>query len=443
MPKYKLAINGGPKVRYKKFPFCTPIGREEIKAATEVLKSGILSQFLGSWHESFYGGPQVQQLEKEWAAFYKVKHAVSVNSATSALICAVGAAGISPGDEVIVTPYSMCVSATAPLFYGAIPVFADIEEDYLCLNPKSIEQKITKRTRAIIVADILGQPYDAAAINKLARKYKLIVIEDAAQAPGAKYKGKYAGTLADMGIYSLNYHKHIHTGEGGILVTDDDILAERARMIRNHADAVIDSRPLKLLKKKSIGSYVNMLGYNFRMTELEAAVARQQLKKIKKFNTERLKNVNYLAKKLSVIPFIKSLKKRPGCEHVYYMPAFSFDEIIAGVARDKFIKAVAAELSPMAKRENEGVLIETGYVKPLYLLPIFQKQICYGSKGYPFRSPYYKGKLSYQKGLAPVCEYHHYHDLFLIELIMPGLSRRDLDDIAEAFYKVWRNLGEL
>lgn len=431
----RLAINGGPKIRKNFFPFCTSIGEEEIKAVTKVLKSGILSQFIGCEHENFYGGSQVKALEKDWAKYFKVKHAVSVNSATSALIAAVGAAGVGPGDEVIVTPYSMCISATAPLFYGALPVFADIEKNYFCLDPKSVEEKITERTKAIIVVDIFGQPYDAEAINKIAKKHKLIVIEDASQAPGAKYKNKFSGTLGDVGIFSLNYHKHIHCGEGGILATNNDDWAERARLIRNHAEAVVPGRKMKNL--------VNMLGYNFRMTELEAAVARQQLKKLKKLFKIRIDNVRYLENKLSPIPFIKTVPVRKNCTHSFYILPLLFNSKIVGISRNRFVEAVVAELPYMEKRENEGVLIEVGYVKPLYLMPIFKNLKCYGNNGYPFNQPEYKNSLNYKEGLAPNAEFHHKNDLITLDLIKPGMSREDLDDVARAFLKVWKNIDEL
>ena len=257
--KNKLAINGGLKVRTKPFPFCSTIGTEEISHVTRVLSSGVLSQFIGAQHQYFYGGPEVRALEKEWAKYFGVKHAISVNSATSGLICAVGASGVEPGDEVIVTPYSMCISATAPLFYSAIPVFADIEKKYFCLDPASVEKNITKRTKAIIVVNLFGQPYDADKINHIARKHNLVVIEDNSQAPGAQYKGKYSGTLGDMGIYSLNYHKHIQSGEGGVIVTNDDYLAKKIRLIRNHAEAAVEDGQSQDL--------ANMLGFNFRMTK--------------------------------------------------------------------------------------------------------------------------------------------------------------------------------
>jgi dTDP-4-amino-4,6-dideoxygalactose transaminase len=169
----KLAILGGEKVRKTKFPSYTPIGKEELQEVTEVFSSNVFSRFLGAWHEDFFGGPQVQALEKEWAEFFGVKHAISVNSATSGLYCAVGAIGTEPFDEIIVSPYTMCASATAPLIYNAIPVFADIEPDCFCLDVNSIEEKITDRTRAIIVVDIFGQAYDAEKINELAKKYNL------------------------------------------------------------------------------------------------------------------------------------------------------------------------------------------------------------------------------------------------------------------------------
>ncbi|MBI3633247.1 MAG: DegT/DnrJ/EryC1/StrS family aminotransferase, partial [Candidatus Vogelbacteria bacterium] len=286
-----LAIFGGSPVRTKKFPAYKFIGEDEKREVDRVLDSGILSRYLGCWHEDFLGGPEVQSFEKEWAEYFGVKHAIAVNSATSGLQAAVGAAHVGPGDEVIVTPYSMCISATAPLLYGAIPVFAEVEKDLFCLDAESVESKITDKTKAIIIVDLFGQPYDADKINAIAKKHNLIVIEDCAQAPGAKYKNRYAGTLGDMGVYSLNYHKHIHTGEGGVVVTNDDDFANRLRLIRNHAEAVVE--------EKGDTDLVNMLGFNFRMTEIQAAIGRVQLRKLKDLVDKRVANCNYLASQLS------------------------------------------------------------------------------------------------------------------------------------------------
>ena len=261
----KLAINGGKPVRTNPFPAHKTLGEEEITQVSEVIRSGVLSKFLGAHHDDFYGGPQVRAAEKEWAQHFGVKHAISVNSNTSGLICSVGAIGIQPGDEVIVCPYSMSISATAPMFYGGVPVFADIEPEFFCMDPKSIESCITHKTKAIIVVDLFGQPYAAEEIGELARKHDLKIIEDCAQAPGAKFGDKFAGTLGDIGVFSLNYHIHIHTGEGGFVVTNDDNLCERIKLIRNHAESVVAARDTKDLS--------NMLGFNFRMTEIEATIA--------------------------------------------------------------------------------------------------------------------------------------------------------------------------
>lgn len=430
-----LAINGGKKVREKLFPAYNPIGEEEKRVVEKVLDKGKLSRFLGVWHEDFYGGNEVRALEKEWAEKFGVKHAISVNSATSALYCAVGAAGIGPGDEVIVSPYTMTASASAALVYNAVPVFADIEEDYFCLDPNSIEEKITERTKAIIVVDIMGQPYNADVINAIAQKHNLIVIEDAAQAPGAMYKGKYAGTLGDMGIYSLNYHKHIHSGEGGIIVTDNDELAERLMLIRNHAEAVVEA--------KGVNNLVNMIGFNYRMTEIEAAIAREQLKKLDNLLEERLKNVEYISNKLDEIPCIEVSKIRESCKHAFYIQALKFKKEIAGMSRERFIEAVNAELAPFEKRENEGVKLAGGYVRPLYLQPIYQKLVGYGETGCPFKCPMYKGTLNYNKGVCPTCEKMHFEELMTHEFMVPSMTKEDIDDVLEAFNKVWKNREEL
>jgi len=429
-----LAINGADKLRTKPFPAYNTIGIEEEEAALRVLRSGKLSSYLGTWHDDFYGGVEVQALERAWEKFFKVKHAISVNSATSGLYAAVGAAGVGPGDEVIVSAYTMSASATAALVYGAIPVFADIEEDYYCLDVESIESKITSKTKAIIVVDIFGQVYDVDAINALAAKHGLIVIEDAAQAPGAMHKEKYAGTLGDMGIFSLNYHKHIHSGEGGIIVTDDDILADRLRLIRNHAEAVLSARGIK-----SRDELINMIGFNYRMTEIEAAIAHEQLKKLPALLTERIANTDYLNGKLAKTPCLIKTKVRAQSKHVFYVHALQFDPDIAGMHRNTFIDAVKAELPQTLLRDESAVLLSYGYVKPLYLQPLYQERIGFGRDGFPFN----QSSINYEKGLCPVTEKMHYDLLLSHEFMRPGMSKDDMDDVVSAFEKVWEHRGEL
>lgn len=428
----QLAINGGKPVRTEPFPAYVTVGEAELEATARVINSGVLSRYLGGCHEQFMGGDEVRALEREWAAHYGVGHAVAVNSASSGLICALGAAGVGPGDEVIVTPWSMCVSATAPLFYGAIPVFADVEPDCFCLDPADVERKITPRTKAIIVVDLFGQPYDAMRLNALAKKHNLTVIEDAAQAPGASLHGRPAGTLGHMGVFSLNYHKHIQCGEGGVIVTGDAKLAERLQLIRNHAEAVVEG--------KGVADLSNMLGFNMRMTELDAAVARVQLTKLAGFNEKRLDNVRYLEAGLSEIPALIMPKVRDGAGHVYYVHACRYDENLASLPAGRFAAAVRAELPPFRLREKEGTSCHAGYAQPLYLLPLFQKRIAIGGRGWPFTlAP----ERVYAPGLCPVSERLHAGGLVFHEFALPCMERKDLDDVLTAFEKVWEHRSEV
>ncbi len=433
----KLAINGGKPVRNRKdlFPAYNPIGKEELKAAIRVVKSGALSKYIGEWDPMFYGGKEVRAFEKEWAKKFGVKHSIATNSATSSIIVALGAIGIEPGDEVIVSPYSMCISATSPLFWGAVPVFADIDPDYFTLDPKSVEKAITPRTKAIIVVDLFGGLHDVDAINAIAKKHGLKVICDAAQAPGALFKGKYAGTLSDVGVYSLNFHKHIHTGEGSIAVTNDDTLAERMQLIRNHAEAVVEG--------KGVTDLTNMIGQNYRLTEILAAIGREQLKKLPKLVKERQKNCEYIAKRCMDMPGFSPAPTRPGTTHVHYMQIFSYDEKTTGVPREKFFAALKCELPGAKLQEEEGTLMGQGYVKPIYLMPIFQKQIAFGSKGYPFKSEFYKGTARYEKGMCPVVERWYEKEMINHDNMRPGMKKKDLDDVIMAFHKVYENRDEL
>ncbi|MGB0744294.1 MAG: DegT/DnrJ/EryC1/StrS family aminotransferase [Opitutales bacterium] len=429
-----LAINGGTPVRTKPFPAYVTVGEEEKVALSRVIDSGCLSKYLGAWHPQFMGGVEVRTLEEEWAEHFGAKHAIAVNSATSGLYCAVGAAGLEPGDEVIVSPYTMCASATAPIIYSAIPVFADVEPDCFCLSPSAVEKAITERTKAILAVDLFGQPYDADAINKIAQRHNLLVIEDTAQAPGARLNGRPAGNLADIGVFSLNYHKHIHCGEGGIIVTDDDELAERMCLIRNHAEAVMGP--------KGYTNLANMVGFNYRMTELEASVARCQLAKLPRLLEKRVHNAAYLGKALTEIPALTMPTARPGAEHVYYVHAGLFDEDIASVPRDIFIDAVRAELPCFELREQEGVKLASGYVKPLYLQPMFQSRIAFGSQGWPFTAST-TDQVDYSPGRCPVAEELWSKTLFTQEHMLPSLSEGDMDDVIAAFWKVWEHRSEL
>ncbi len=428
----KLAINGGKKLRTKPFPAYNTIDEQEETAVLRVLRSGKLSTYLGTWHDDFYGGSEVRALEEEWADFFDVKHAISVNSATSGLYAAVGAIGIEPGDEVIVTPYTMSASATAILLYGGIPVFADVEKKYFCIDPQSVEKLITPKTKAIMAVDIFGQACDFKSLRQIAKKHNLKIIEDAAQAPYAKLGNEFTGTLGDIGVFSLNYHKHIHCGEGGIVVTNDDELALKIQLIRNHAETVIDAKGYK--NKEELH---NMLGFNFRMTEIEAAISRVQLTKLKKLIEERIANVAYLEKQLNNIPCLEMPKARDGAKHVYYVHSMLFKEKSTSLHRNTFIDAVKAELPPTLMRDDSSVLLSYGYVKPLYLQALYQEKVCFGK--YPFSL----SDRVYKKGDCPVCEKLHKNTLVTHEFMRPKMCKNDLDDVVRAFEKVWRNKEEI
>ncbi|MFK7862091.1 MAG: DegT/DnrJ/EryC1/StrS family aminotransferase [Granulosicoccus sp.] len=422
--KHKLAIHGGPKVRERLFPAHITIGEEEKLAVNKVLDSGILSNFLGAHHENFMGGVTVRDCEAAWAKRFGAKHALTVNSNTSGLIAALGAIGIGPGDEVIVTAYSMCASATAPLFYGAVPVFADVEPDTFCLDVNSIESVITPNTKAIVVVDLFGQPYDAHAIRTLAQKHDLKIIEDCAQAPGASLDGEHAGMLGDIGVFSLNYHKHIHCGEGGVLLTDDDNLAQRISLIRNHAESVVG--PM------GITDLTNMIGYNFRMTEIEAAIAMCQLDKLDTLLQTRWGRVKYFESKMSGFEALTMPAVREGATHAYYSHSCLWNTTVQ-VARNVFIDAVKAELSCFELRQKEGVKLGVGYVPPIYLLPAFRQRCSIGKTHDPLTNAWQ----NYEIGLCPVVEDLHNRRMVVHDFIVPSMQEADIDDVVLAFEKVW------
>jgi perosamine synthetase len=425
-----LALKGGKPVRTKLFPAYNTIGEAEKSAVLRVLESGNLSQFLGAWHKDFFGGPTVQKFENDWKKAFGSKYAISVNSNTSGLFAAIGACGIKAGDEVIVSPYTMSASALAPIIYGAVPVFADVDDLNYGLSPESIEKCITPRTKAIIVVHLFGNPAKMDEIMTIANKYNLKVIEDCAQAPMALYKGKPVGTIGDIGIFSLNYHKHIHTGEGGILTTNNEQIAERIYLIRNHGENIVEP--------KGVQDVFNTHGFNFRMTEIEAAIGIEQLKKLPSLIEERLDNVKYFTNELKKIdgltaPFVEFEGK-----HVFYLHALKFDKSIIGIDRNKFVDAVKAEI-PSAILREDTPLMGSGYVRPLYLQPLYQQRATHCS----FNCEKYKGQVNYNKGICPNAEKLHYEELITHEYIRPGMTKEDLMDVINAIDKVCKNIHEL
>ena len=390
----------------------------------EVIDSGNLSQFVGAWHEDFYGGPKVKEFEKDCKDFFNVKHAITVNSWTSGLIAAVGAIGIEPGDEIIVSPWTMCASASAILHWNAIPVFADIEPKTFCLDPKSIEDNISPYTKAIMVVDIFGHSANMNAIMKIAKKYKLKVISDCAQSIGASYHGRYAGTLADIGGFSLNYHKHIHTGEGGVLVTNDDKLAEKLRLIRNHAEAVVGA--------KGEDNLVNMIGYNFRLGEIECAIGIEQLKKLPSLIKSRQRIAKQLNEGLKGLSSLTLPNVEEGCTHVYYSFAMTLNSETLGLNKEIIVQALRAE----------GVPISSVY-ENIHLLPMFQKKIAYGSKGFPWSSEICHRDIDYSKGICPNAERMKDETYLGMGLCNFEYNENEVNLIIESFHKVWQNLDSL
>lgn len=403
-----LALFGGTPAIEGPIPAYQSIGTEECHAALRVLQTGQLSAFFGSWGDNFFGGPMVKAFEREWSERFAVPYAVSVNSATSGLIAAVGACGIKPGDDVIVSPFTMSASASCVRVFGGTAVFADVQEDTFNLDPVSIERCITPRTRAIIVVHLAGQPADMDQILAIARRHRLRVIEDAAQAPGATYKNRYAGTIGDIGVFSLNCHKTIQTGEGGVCCTHDPDLAARLQLIRNHGEAVVEEMGVRHRPEE-------ILGFNFRLGELEAAIGREQLRKLDALTAPRQAIASKLTRRLDALPGLLPPALKSDRTHVYYVYMMRIDEAVAGFTRRQAVCALAAE----------GVDCFEGYCRPLYLQPLY-------AGDWPG-----KDGRQYGPGLCPVTERLFSRELFFHSYLYEALQGRWIEGVIHAFEKVW------
>ena len=410
----KLALFGGQKIRTESFPKHPVIGIEEKNAILKVLESGNLSTFRAETGSNFLGGLKIKEFEKDFANFIGTQFAVSFNSATSALHAAVVSLGIQPGEEVIVPPYTFTSTATSVLMHNAIPVFADVQPDIFCIDPKSIEERITKFTKAIIPVHLFGHPAEMDEIMDIAKKYNLKIIEDCAQAIGAKYKGKKVGSIGDCGVFSFQETKAVSTGEGGMLVTNDENIAHVARMVRNHGEAILDSESKRTYKSE-------FLGWGYRMTEIEAAIGIEQLKKLEQSNNIRKKLAHGLSEIINNVDGLSHIKKEY-VDHVYWFYAFTFDEAKIGISRDQFVSALNAE----------GIPFGQGYVRPLYLNPIYHENK-------PFPYTVYKGNASYEKGLCPVTELLHEKKLVSTLILRPPANEKDLNDVIATINKIFEN----
>lgn len=300
-------------------------------------------------------------------------------------------------------------------------MFADVDPDTFCLDVNAVAEAITDRTRAVIAVNLFGHPAPLMELKKLCEAKGIALVEDNAQGPLAMEGGRYAGTIGDIGVYSLNYHKHIHAGEGGICVTSNENLKVRLQAVRNHAENVVEQAEIEPI--------TNMVGFNYRMTEMSAAVAISQLQKID-FHVERRRSLALkLSEGVSDLPGIQAPKIRDDCHHVFYLWSIKLDEAVLGVSRERFSEALQAEGFPHL----------LGYVKPLYNLPLFKRRTAIGRDGWPFSLT----DRTYEQGLCPVAEKLYAEELLGYEVCMYKVDDIQVGQLVEAIRKVHNNIPQL
>lgn len=407
----KPVISGGLKIKWPLFD------DKEKRALTEVLETG-------KWC-SLGGDPQwskVAQFEREFAKWNKAKYAIATTSGTSALVLALKASGIEAGDEVIVPAVTFIASATSVILANAIPIFVDIDPETYQISPAAIESAITNRTKAIIPVHYGGYPADMDKIREIAKRYNLLIIEDAAEAHGSEWKEEKVGSIGNAGCFSFQMGKPLTCGEGGAVLTDDEVLRDKCY---SYGD---------LGRKIGGGRYVHYIpAGNHRMSEFLGALLLVQLTRLKEQTEIRYKNGEYFAKKLEEIEGIRSLKRDPRVtKRGYYFYFLRYDSSKwRGIHRDKFIKALKAE----------GVPCGTAHNQPLYKNPLF-REMAFGKTGCPILCSFYGKKIDYSKVHCPVSE-----RIYESEVIALGkdflMYKENVDKILEAIYKIKENIEEI
>jgi dTDP-4-amino-4,6-dideoxygalactose transaminase len=396
-----LAIDGGPKTREAPWPNWPVFDETEERALMEVLHSG-------QWWS--VGGTKVPEFEEAFAKFHDAKYGICVTNGTAALEVALRALGIGCGDEVIVPPYTFIATASTVLAVSATPIFVDIERESLCIDPAKIEAAITPRTKAIIPVHITGRPADLDGVMEIARKHNLLVIEDAAQAHGAEWKGRKVGAIGNCGTFSFQASKNLNAGEGGMIITNDEQIADKVWSVANVG------------RTKSGKWYEHhVLGGNFRMTEWQAAILLTQLKRVPDQTARRNENAAYLDSKMSQIPGIITFPSDPRVtSHAYHLYAYRYSSsAFGGRSRPEFLKALNAE----------GIPGFIGYA-PLYEEVVFQRKTagqgswCQGGR-----------HIDYSRIDCPVCREIYADTIWMGQSTLLG-KREDMDDVVKAIEKI-------
>jgi len=409
----KLAIKGGPKAITEPWPRWPLLRPEDEQVVLETLR--------GSSTDAVGPGGVIGAFEKALAEYQGREYAVATNGGTQALDLAVAVSGAGPGDEVICTPYSWGASVACVLHNNAIPVFADIDRT-LNLDPDSVNERITKRTKAIVVVHIFGQPAEMRPLVEIAQDNHIMLIEDAAQAMGATYRGKKVGNFGDVGCFSFQASKHVPGIEGGGFLTDDEDLYQHALILAMHPrrqEAQVDAEGYR--------RYIDSSAYNFRMHPLGAALAKERLTEIDEWNSKRTENCTYVNRSIQGLPGVRPTYVGPHRTHTYHMIGLSYEkDELGGLPRENFIRALQAEGLGIGRYVNT----------PIHLRPRFQDHYYYG-KGCPWTCPFADRLVTYREGDCPVAEeFCSEHELTIYTGGLAVECKPLLDQIYQAFEKV-------